>query len=412
LATAGNAPPTLRIGALINQVNADPTKPRTQSSEWHQLRMDDDEPAFLPNPRYRPPLVDVDLLEQERARHNEQRERQLQERFLPATRWFTGRHRALIDLAAWLKDPDDEHRACVVTGNAGSGKTALLGLIARLSDPDQAPGVPRRGLPDGFTIPNSVITEAVYAGTMTTEQIRDRIADAAGVGVETVQGLIRELNQRTAGAPIVVIVEALDEAADPAGLITALLNYLIRRCPRSIRLLLGTRPHLLDAKLLGKPDNGRYRLINLDAEAYADPDSIRDYARRILLSTDSLDSAYTPSGVYQTASQEFVDLVTDALGEAAEKSFLIARITATTEATVTTLPDPADPAWRASLPRRAGEAMRRDLDMRLGDKAQRAADLLLPLAYSQGSGMPWEDIWPRLADALSPGNGYANHDLV
>lgn len=37
--------------------------------------------------------------------------------------------------------------------------------------------------------------------------------------------------------------------------------------------------------------------------------------------------------------------------------------------------------------------------------------LLLPLAYSQGSGMPWEDIWPRLADALSPGNRYGNNDL-
>jgi WD40 repeat protein len=412
LATAGNAPPTLRMGALIGQANADPTKPRTQSSEWHQLRMDDDEPAFLPNPRYRPPLVDVDLLEQERARHNPQREHQFQERFLPAIRWFTGRHRALIDLAAWLKDSKNVHNACVVTGNAGSGKTTLLGLIAALSDPDQAPGVPRQGLPDGLTIPDSVITEAIYAGTMTTEQIRDRIADAAGLRVETVQELIRGLNQRTEDTPIVVMVDALDEAADRAGLVTTLLNHLIRRCPRSIRILLGTRPFLLVPKLLGNPDNGRYQLIDLDAESYADPDSIRDYARRILLSTDSLDSAYTPSGIYQTASEEFVDLVTAALGEAAEKSFLIARITATTEATVTTLPDPADPVWRASLPRRAGEAMRRDLDMRLGDNAQRAAELLLPLAYSQGSGMPWEDIWPRLADALSPGKRYGNHDLV
>jgi hypothetical protein len=219
LATAGNAPPTLRVGALIGQVNTDLANPPTQSSEWHQLRMDDDEPAFLPNPRYRPPLVDVDLLEQERARHNEQRERQLQERFLPATRWFTGRHRALVDLASWLKDSDNEHSSCVVTGNAGSGKTALLGLITTLSDPDQAPTVPRQGLPKGYTIPESVITEAIYAGTMTTEQIRDRIADAAGLHVETVQELIRGLSQRTQGMPLVVLVDALDEAADPAGLI-------------------------------------------------------------------------------------------------------------------------------------------------------------------------------------------------
>ena len=59
-------------------------------------------PPFLPNPRYRPLLIDLDLLEQERARHAEQRDDHLRDRFLPATRWFTGRHAALTDLAAWL----------------------------------------------------------------------------------------------------------------------------------------------------------------------------------------------------------------------------------------------------------------------------------------------------------------------
>ena len=56
--------------------------------------------------------------------------------------------------------------------------------------------------------------------------------------------------------------------------------------------------------------------------------------------------------------------------------------------------------------------MRRDLDLRLGQGADKAARLLLPLAYAQGSGLPWEDIWPRLADALSPGRGYGNDDLI
>ena len=45
--------------------------------------------------------------------------------------------------------------------------------------------------------------------------------------------------------------------------------------------------------------------------------------------------------------------------------------------------------------------MRDDLDSRLGELAARARDLLLPLAYAQGTGLPWEDVWPLLARTLT-----------
>ena len=90
----------------------------------------------------------------------------------------------------------------------------------------------------------------------------------------------------------------------------------------------------------------------------------------------------------------------------------MARITASTEATATRLPSPTDPAWQQALPRYAGQAMRRDLRLRLGEDADKAARLLLPLAYARGGGLPWEGIWPRLADTLSPGYGYGNEDLI
>ena len=410
LAVAGNAPPTLRVGALMGAVKSDRERPRSQASVWHQVGMTGDEPSFIVNPRYRPPLVDADLLDQERARYAEQRADHLRDRFLPATRWFTGRHAALTDLARWLGDPAAPG-AAVVTGRAGSGKTALLGLLAALSDPDQAPGVPRGGLPPGLMIPDGAISEAIYAGTMTTGQVRDQIAAAAGLRAETTAELIEGLSRPGAGA-LTVLIDALDEAADPPGLASGLLGPLMRERPGGLRLLLGTRPHLLTARLLGKPDTGRYQLVDLDSELYADPASIRGYIRRILLSDDPLDSAYRPSGVYRTAPAAVLDAVTDAIGQAAGASFLVARITAGTEATATQLPSPADPAWRQALPRHAGQAMRRDLDLRLGQDADKAAALLLPLAYAQGSGLPWEDIWPRLADALSPGHGYGNQDLI
>ncbi len=135
LAAAGNAPRTLRVGALIGAMKSDRERPKSQTSVWHQVGMTSDEPSFILNPRYRPPLIDVDLLDQERARYAEQRADQLRDRFLPATRWFTGRHAALTGLGRWLGNPAAPG-AAVVTGHAGSGKTALLGLLAALSDPD------------------------------------------------------------------------------------------------------------------------------------------------------------------------------------------------------------------------------------------------------------------------------------
>ena len=102
LATAGNAPPTLRVGALIASIKADPAQAAVAVFGVASTRDGRREPAFLPNPRYRAPLVDVDLLEQERARHAEQRQAS-RERFLPATPMVHRPPSALNDLAAWLQ---------------------------------------------------------------------------------------------------------------------------------------------------------------------------------------------------------------------------------------------------------------------------------------------------------------------
>jgi WD40 repeat protein len=55
--------------------------------------------------------------------------------------------------------------------------------------------------------------------------------------------------------------------------------------------------------------------------------------------------------------------------------------------------------------------MHHDLETRLGPKADSARDLLRPLAFAHGAGLPWEDLWAPLASKLS-GRGYTDEDLI
>ena len=73
----------------------------------------------------------------------------------------------------------------------------VLGRVATLSDPDLAPSVPRNGLPAGFTDRRGMLADAIYARTMTSGQVRGRIAAAVGLRAETTRELIDGLVARS-----------------------------------------------------------------------------------------------------------------------------------------------------------------------------------------------------------------------
>jgi len=186
-----------------------------------------------------------------------------------------------------------------------------------------------------------------------------------------------------------------------------LLRPLIERGRGLIRLLLGARRHVCPQ--LGPSWAQTCEEIDLDAPYYADPWSLTALVRRILRSSHPAQAVASP---FADCPPLVLEEVIAAIAEAAGRSFFVARILATTQAAQPTLPDPRDPSWRASLPTHAGPAMRQDLETRLPGHAGRAVDLLRPLAYAKGPGLPWEDIWPLLANALPPGHGYTNDDLL
>ncbi|MFF1378167.1 caspase family protein [Streptomyces sp. NPDC058308] len=409
-ATAGHAPAHISLNDVMNAVAADPEVPATQVPVWSFSHGRAAIPAFLPNPRHIPDaaglkLDEIDRIVALRSRERAAREQELLSFFLPRARgtdvshdevWnFTGRHTALADLASWLTPQRAAERLCVVTGDPGSGKSSLLGMVAVLTDPDRRDSVERGELPAAAVPERGAVDVAVNASHKSTRQLLDAIAAAAGCAAGSLGALAAELQLRS--APLVVLVDSVDEALAPHETVEELLIPLAdpeRQLP--LRLLVGARPHI--ARRLP----GTARRVDLDDARYADPEAVRAYTRKLLT---------VPGSALATADDRLVDAIAQAVAEAAGRSFLVARITARTIAREPHPPDPDDRRWRDELPRLPGEAMERDLVQRLGANAGQARDLLLPLAYAQGAGLPWAGIWPRLAAAIT-GRDYRDEHIV
>ncbi|MGW5219920.1 caspase family protein, partial [Nocardia sp. NPDC004085] len=311
--------------------------------------------------------------------------------------WFCGRHNALGEITRWLMNPERNRPLLAITGLAGSGKSAVLGLITTLTHPDYWDTVPidSLGLHPGSIAPVGAIDVAIYAQGLTFEQVLGGIAAAAQVTADTVSQLLTQL--RTRAKPLTVLIDALDEASEPELLTRELLQHVYKYGRGRVRLVVGTRPNLIANLDLPQGD-----LIDLDAPRYADMDALSNYTRRGLLESD-------PNSVYTPDQPNFLE-VADAIAKAAAPSFLVAGITSAIMSADQRIPDPADPLWLQSLPRLPGEAMQHDLQARLGDDADRARDLLRPLAFAEGQGLPWQDIWAPLASRIA-GVPYTDHDL-
>ncbi|MFF7280099.1 caspase family protein [Streptomyces griseorubiginosus] len=406
---AGHVPPHIRLSDVMAAISDDPQVPVAQRPVWSLARASGDIPAFLPNPHHVPDTAGLKLEEIDRMIALGTRERGLRDQdmrgfFLPRARgtdlptdevWdFTGRHAALADLTSWLSPRRSGERLCVVTGDPGSGKSSLLGMVAVLTDPERGASVPRAGLPRTLPEPGDV-HESVNASHLSTRQVLDALSAAAGCAAESLGALTAHLQTRT--SPLVILVDSLDEALAPHETVDELLIPLTDpELQLPLRLLVGTRRHVA-ARLPEAAES-----IDLDSERYGDPHAVRAYARKLLC---------TPGSTLATASPPLVDDIAEAVAEAAGRSFLVARITARTIAREARPPDPRDQRWRDELPRLPGEAMERDLVQRLGARADEARDLLRPLAYAQGAGLPWAGVWARLASALS-GRAYTDDDIV
>ncbi|WP_340379668.1 tetratricopeptide repeat protein [Streptomyces sp. SS7] len=328
--------------------------------------------------------------------------------------FFTGRHRILREITDWLA----EGRAglLLLTGKAGSGKSAVVGRIAALSHPEERRAILMHAplSKDDPDPGENSVDAALHLRGMRLQDMAEALAAKLGLPApETPAGLIAALEglEARGARRHVLVLDGLDEAAsEQAGLIAdQLLVPLSRLCT----VLLASRdrpfqPHhepgeTLNAALT-RTVGSTVRVLDLDEEEDTAGD-IAVYVRSRLVA-DGVSRA--------TADNIAPVLALRATG--GDGGFLFARVVASSLAR--NLAADPDRPWREQIPEGITDAFDRDLapgaalhrDGRLLPHA--ADDLLTALAWGAGNGMPAHGVWETVAKAVShDGTVYGPEDI-
>jgi WD40 repeat protein len=381
------------IDAMVYGVNEWLTRNKlTQQAEW-DVFSGRERPMFLRNPHHTTTKDGYALLDEShwipKVRGDDSTD---------ATGWFfTGRKAALRALIDFLNAPEAAVRGRVVTGRPGSGKSAVLARIVTMAHGPTKERMIREGAPDpGLDAAPPAIDAYVHAKGLSAERIADSIARqlfSVQLGAKELVKRVHELTR-----PVRVIVDALDEASAPREAEETILRPLLD-C-EAVRLITGSRVSGHHTPLAGAAE-----VVNLDDPVFFDRADLVEYvARRLrpMVPTDPSDR------LRMSRLQKLAEDVASRAGH----SFLFARIAARALAAGDTLSKLGDPDWRppSAIPVDLQQAFVIDLERFPEEERVATLDLLIPLAWAKGKGLPQKDIWADLASRIS-GRTYSNDDI-
>ncbi|MER5883749.1 AAA family ATPase [Streptomyces sp. NPDC001941] len=345
--------------------------------------------------------------------------------------YFSGRATQMARLTAFL---DDGEGALVVTGAAGSGKSALLARLVTLSDPGFATdpryagavaGTPPALRPRPGAVDVAVLARNKSAGTV-VRHLLDGLRQGPGepssppVAELPLRALLRHVLERSrSGRPVTVVIDALDEAADPLAVLNDVVLPLARlRGPdgtRGARLLLGIRSSpvlaypaaddLVDERadqlLLGLTTALGTEGLAAETLRSDGPDCAADiaaYAAALLLAPVASPYHDAPEAAAEAA---------DVIAAAVAPSFLDARIAADQLRREEGRQDLAEEDWHERLADGTSGLLREDVrsvSRSTGVRAELLVAALRATAFAPGAGLPWGDVWPAVTAALAPGH--------
>ncbi|MFC9271466.1 AAA family ATPase [Streptomyces zhihengii] len=349
--------------------------------------------------------------------------------------YFTGRTGLVKRVLAFLTGTEG---VLIVTGLAGSGKSALLARTVTLSDArfraDETYCALIAAIPEELQVPEGSVDAAVLARNTDPDELArvlcNALDNAPGQAAPSRAGgdegghlaRLRRLVQglaRQRGEPLTFVVDGIDEATNPTRTITDLLRPLADlRMPDerpAVRLLLGirsTRPGTsaaADAPITGiqPPD-----LLDLLVRATAAGPPVRtdgsdaepDIASYVLALLEAPYGGQRNGEVPVAAPLDRYEALAEAVAREVTPSFLDARIAAERLRARCILPDPQDHEWLQTL-RQGTVALLRE-DLREVAATHSAAEQLMAAlratAFAFGAGLPWADIWPAAVECLSP----------
>lgn len=321
---------------------------------------------------------------------------------------FVGRSEERRQIAQWFDASD--HGMLVITGMAGSGKSALLGNILVYATPQLRDLLVRLGylepLPDDQRPPDNVFDATVLLTGMTASELTWRLAEAAGLGLpptdleiaERIDWLLERLRARE--GTLTILADALDEAQDPFPVAAAVLRR-VAALP-TCRVVVGTRRSTREAVDMAEADDenlldalgGRASMTVVTLGR--DPDAINTYVRR-RLGAARLSLAGRELDIDERVIADIADSISGG-----GREFLFARLAVHELAA---RPELFEAEQRPELEALLGgdhRALFASAVRRLTAQHPAFQSLLEALAFAKGRGLPRADrIWATVASTLS-----------
>ena len=302
---------------------------------------------------------------------------------------FSGREDELIALTGWMNG-DEDGPIRLVTGSAGVGKSALIGVLVCAAHPVLRR--PTKVLWERVArVPGQVAhIAAVHARQRGLAEVTESLARQLGFdGCASPGDLVAKVRQSPT-VPLLV-VDALDEALEPASLMDRLLSPLIAardgRGAPACRLMVGVRsdPEFADLRAAAVREQG---LVDLDD---VDDDRLRrdleEYVDKLLKSQPPYDQRMHAAARAMFAAAVAETLVSRRAGRRWGE-FLVAALY--THHLLTTRAPVADVAEAEALGLKVPSELREvlELDLRHRSNVPSLRPVLAVLAYALGEGIP------------------------
>lgn len=322
------------------------------------------------------------------------------------TGWhFVGRTEVLGTIATWLAE--EPSGAFVVTGPPGSGKSAILGRVALLADPQSRDEVARRDPDFDPSAPSTPalgsVSVAIHAREKTLETVVGEVARGLGIdsAVTSRDEVLALVSDRL--EPSCILIDALDEAIGSDHVSIAEFLRDLADLPR-VKVLVGTRPDRAGVPVgSGRPRFGPI-LRALEPARIWNLQDARESGRADIFAYVKARLSDGRSASPYVGRDDTVQAIANEVAGRVDGVFLYARLMV--QSLLRDAPLALEPGWESRLPGSEGgdllsAVVAEDLQRIPSRVRDRVRHMLMALAWAEGEGLPRYRVWPAVATAIT-----------